>query len=188
VIPHGHKDLSGVGRIHDHVSHSGGLIGEEQPVPGAPSVSGTVKASLGVGRPRIADGTGIDYIRIHRVNDDTVNVPGQFKTHALPGTAAVQAPVYSVTAGDAVARIALTGACPDNVRALRINCQRTYGGHFLVIKNRGEGGARIYCFPEPSGSRAHVKHILIPRVNGKGSNPAAHAARTDVPGFDAVKH
>ena len=150
MIPHGHENLSGVGGIHNHVSHSGGLVGEEQPVPCEPSVGGSVKASLGVWRPGIADGTGIDYVRIDRVNDDTVNVPGQFKAHALPGTAAVKAFVYAVASGDTVARIALAGACPDNVRALRINSQRTYRGNCLIIKYRREGGACIQCFPEPS--------------------------------------
>src|SRR5690606_33091374 len=80
VIPHCHEDLAGIRGIHNHVCHARCLICEKHSLPRETSVPCTVKSSLRMWCPRIADGANVNNVRVDGVNYDTVDISCQLKS------------------------------------------------------------------------------------------------------------
>src|SRR5262249_30195793 len=126
----------GVGRVHRQVDEPGVRVDELDEVPGLAAVAGPVHAALRVRPPEVAEGGDVDDVRVPRVDDDAADVVRFLEAHVPPGLAAVGGPVHALAPRDAVARVGLAGADPDDVRVGRGHGDVADGGRALVLEDR----------------------------------------------------
>src|SRR5439155_6308791 len=126
----GDQDRVRVGRVHHHVDDAGLVVLVPDLLPVLAAVGGLVDAALLVGTVAASQGADVDNVGVLGVNEDLADLKRLLEAHVLPGAAAVGRFVDAVAVGDAVARVGLAGADPDDVLVGR--------GHAHVAD--GDGG------------------------------------------------
>src|SRR5262249_31491944 len=99
--------------------------------------------------------------------------------HVLPGLAAVGGLVDAVAVGDAVARVVLAGAHPDDVPVRRRDGHGADGDGALVVELVLEGGAVIAGLEEAAGGGGDPVGTRVGVEDADGGDAAAHGRRAD---------
>ena len=113
MLPHSGKNFIWIGRIHDHVTDPGGVVGIKNALPVCATVCRFEDAAFGVWGIRIADDACIDSLRMKRIDQDPMNVAGLFQSHTLPGASGIERAVYAFAEVEGVAGVTLACSHPD---------------------------------------------------------------------------
>src|SRR5205823_3923008 len=130
-LPGGDNQGVRLGGVHRHVDDARLVVYEFDLFPGRPAVSGLVQAAVGVGAVEPAQRADVNGVGVLRVDDDLADLEGLFQAHALPGLTTVGGLVDAIAVGDAIARVALAGADPDDVLVRRGHAHVADGDGFL---------------------------------------------------------
>ncbi len=128
-----------------------------------------------------------DNIRITRVHRDHADVLGIFEPHVFPGSAAIQAFIHAVAITDVTPANVFAGANPDRVVIVRIYRDGAYGIGSLALKNRGQCGASVVCFPDSAAAHANVPGAAISRIDRDMCDTAGHQCRAYTAPLEAAE-
>ncbi len=178
--PHGGKQLVGVGRIHDHLGTSRGIVNGQHMVPSLAPVPGAEHAALRIGAPSRAHGRHKDRLGVCGVDADAVDGPGVFQAHHGPGgtpiNGAVDAPTGSVT----VSGVALARSCPDHIGVRGGHRHRANAQDVLVVEQGLPSGAAGRAAPQTATGSTGVDDVAVCGIHSEGGHPATHGSRSDV--------
>jgi hypothetical protein len=178
--PGSSDDFIWVVRVDDHIGDAGAVVDVEDLLPGLTAVHRAEYAALFVGEPHIAHRAGVDDVGVGGVDNHAVDMAGGLQAHVLPRFTAVEAFINTTAVVGRVARVALAGAYPDDVR---VGVGNGYGADtevLLVVKNRLETDASVAAHPYAATGRAYVEVVAVGGVNVNRRYPARHASGADV--------
>src|SRR5262249_7613320 len=178
-LPQGHEQGVGVPGVHLHVDDAGVLVGVEDLGRGRAAVGGLEQAALGVGAVEPAEGADVDDVGVGGVNGDAADLESLFEAHVLPGLAAVGGLVDAVAVGDAVARVVLAGADPDDVGVGRGDGDVADGAGGFPVDVVLEGDAVVGGLEQAAAAGGDVVDGGVGLVDGEGGDAAAHVGRAD---------
>ena len=115
AFPGGKHEGFGIARMHDEIHDASLLVEMPNTQPFFSAVRGLEQAAFFVGAIETAEGADVDDVGILGVDDDFADLEGELQAHVFPGLAAVGGLVDAVAEGDAVARVGLAGADPDDM-------------------------------------------------------------------------
>ena len=84
VRPHGHQQLIRIGRVDDHVRHTGTFIRIQHVLPALASVCCFVHSTIRTVPPSRSCDSDPNGLMVCRMDDDPVNIVGVFKAHHFP--------------------------------------------------------------------------------------------------------
>src|SRR4051812_16796163 len=102
--------------MHDKIDHTRAVIDVEHFLPGLPTVGRFVDAAVFARAIQAAERADIDDVGVLRMYEKAADLIGLLQAHVLPGLATVGRFIDAVAVRDAVARVRLTGADPDDIR------------------------------------------------------------------------
>ena len=146
-----------IARIHRDVDEARLVADELDQVPALSAVRGLVHPAFGIVRPDGAECGDVDDVRIGRVDDDATDVLRLLESDRCPADAAVGGLIDAVPRGHAVARVLLTGADIDGVRARRRDGDVADRGDRHVVPDGEEGRARIDRLPDAGTATRDVE-------------------------------
>ena len=145
----------------------------------------TPRSSIGTGV--VAQRADVGDVGVQRIDDDARDVMRVCEAQIAPRLAAIERLVHAVAEADAVARVGLARAHPDDVRIMRIDRDVADGDGGLVIENRSPGGAAVGGLEQAARGGGDVDQRRIAGNAFESRDAAAHGSRTDVSPLQAFE-
>ena len=157
------------------------VVDEQHLLPGLAAVGGLVDPALRVRSPQMAEGGGVDDIRVPGVHDDPADDVGRAQADEAPGLAAVGGLVHPLAGHFRVAGRVVARADVDDPRIGGRNRHRAdIAGLEILVGNILPAVAVVGGFPDAAARRAHEEFIRLGGDAGHGGDPSAgigpHAA------------
>src|SRR6185437_12163176 len=129
---------------------------------------------------RVSDGGYINGVGIHRVNDDSVDVPRILQAHSFPCLARIEAFEDAFADVHGVPWVSFPGADPHNIGVGLLNGDGAYILCGLVIEDGCPGIAAVLRFPDTTRCGAEINDVGIRQVDIDGGDAATHAGWADI--------
>ena len=187
-IPEPREEAVRVLRVHREAGAARRKVGAlEDERPALPTVRRLVEAAVRGVRPEPAGHARVHDVALPRVHEDPVHALGCREAHVLPGLAAVAGAIDAVPDGRGVARPALAGADPDDLRIGRVERDRADGLDGLLVEDGLERRAAVERLPDAARGRADEERDLSVVLDAARDrrDAAAHLGRADVAGAEA---
>ena len=171
--------MFGIAGIDHQVGRAGARIDVEHPAPGLAAVDRLEHPALRVLPPDLAEGRHPGDVRVGGMQHDAVDVLRLLQPQVGPGLAAVERAVDAVADRDAVARVPLARAHPDDVRIGLVDGDGPDRGHRLVVEDRRPGEAAVDRLPDAARGAAGIHDVRIGLDDVERRQAAAHGGRAD---------
>ena len=183
MLPHTYQHLIGIPGIYYHITHTATIIRIQNFCPGFTTIRRFKDPSFWVRTVRISNGTCINYIRIIRINDYSVNISSFLKTHQLPCLTCIHAFVNTFAKTHAISRISFSCSYPNDARIRLANCNTANVLYGLFIKHGLPVSTGIFSLPHTATCSTYINGIWICVQSIYCGNTSAHATRTNGSGF-----
>ena len=134
AIPHRYDDCVRIGRTHHHIDHTGLIVDKQNLLPSLPAIGGFINTSLRVAPVQSTCCTYIHGIGVPWVDQDACNLIRSVQTKVLKGFSTIDGLVNSVSIGDRIPRIDLSGSHPEDFFVVRIGGDTSNRDHLLPIE------------------------------------------------------
>ena len=181
AFPHRHDQRFRVLRIEPRINHPGLVVYEKYLGPILPAVGGFEQPTIFVRPVKPSHRTGVNDVRVLRVNQNLADLERLVQAHVLEGLARIGALVNAVTIRDGVSRVRFTAADPHNVRVRRCDRNVTNRDRALLVENDIERGAVVHGLQQPAGAGGDVVSRWLGLHDGHRGDPPRHVRRADLP-------
>ena len=149
--------------IHGEVGAAGVPVHVEDQLPVGASVPRPIDPALRLRRVGVAQGAGIDEVRVLGMDQDARDPPGCFEPAMVERTAAVGGTVDPVPHRERRPDDeGLTGPGPDLAGVRRRDRERADGGRFLIVEDRRPGDPAVARLPDAARGGAEVDDVGVP--------------------------
>src|SRR5688500_3764832 len=166
-------------RIHDEIHDTGGVVPEQNALPGGPTIPGAIHPARRMRPEDVAEDADIDEIGVRRVHDDIANVFAVGESFQRPRAAAIRRLPHPIPMRDVAANRIFTAADVHDVRIGGSDADRADGASEIAVRYREPRLPTVSRLEDAAAGRSMVVLVRSRDASRDSDGPTA-AVRTEL--------